>query len=177
MVSRDFLADLRGTCDLFSWEVQQNRRILGSLKTGETLVAFDPITALAFLKSGCAFAQGDWLRAGRMLGLSENDSDAIIDATGNKLWKYVDDDLALDGYAEWLRPRLSALSGWANLMLGCGAYWTTATKTPIEWYAVGTLPAGCPGGRRRNNHCRRPANRKVHQWDRTAPSWQSPVKP
>ena len=112
MVSRDFLADLRSTCDLFSWEVQpQNSRIRGALKTGETRVAFDPVTALAFLKSGRAFAQGDWLRAGRMLGLSENDSDAIIDATGNKLWKYVDDDLALDGYAQWLRAEIISAVG------------------------------------------------------------------
>ncbi len=107
MVARDFLTDLKDTCDLFSWEVQpRNRHLRGSLKTGETRVPFDPITALAFVKSGRAFAQGDWLRAGRMLGLSENDSDAIIDAANNKLWKYVENDTALDGYAEWLRAEI-----------------------------------------------------------------------
>ena len=112
MVPRDFLIGLIDTCDLFSWEVQpRNSRIRGSLKTGETRVIFDPITALAFLKSGRAFAQGDWLRAGRMLGLSGSDSDAIIDAANNKLWKYVDDDLALDGYAEWLRAEIISAIG------------------------------------------------------------------
>ena len=112
MMARDFLIDLTDTCDLFSWEVQpRNSRIRGSLKTGETRVPFDPITALAFLKSGRAFAQGDWLRAGRMLGLSGADSDSIIDAANNKLWKYVDDDLALDGYAEWLRAQIISAVG------------------------------------------------------------------
>ncbi len=112
MVARDFLTGLKDTCDLFSWEVRpRNRHIRGSLKTGETRVPFDPITALAFVKSGRAFAHGDWLRAGRMLGLSGNDSDAIIDAANNKLWKYIGNDLALDGYAEWLRAELISAIG------------------------------------------------------------------
>ncbi len=112
MVAKDFLTDLRDTCDLFSWEVQpRNRHLRGALKTGETRVPFDPITALAFVKSGRAFAQGDWLRAGRMLGLSENDSDSIIDAANNKLWKHVENETALDGYAEWLRAEIISAVG------------------------------------------------------------------
>ena len=112
MVAKEFLSELKETREVFSWEFQErNRRIRGFLKTGETRAAFDPISALAFTKSGRAFAQGDWLRAGTMMGLSETDCAAIIDSANNRLWKYVDDQLALDGYDEWLRAELISSVG------------------------------------------------------------------
>ena len=112
MVAKEFLSELNETHEVFNWQYgDRSQQIRGFLKTGETRVPFDPIAALAFVKSGRAFAQGDWLRAGTMLGLSERDCDAIIDAANNRLWKYVDDKLTLDGYDEWLRTELVGAVG------------------------------------------------------------------
>jgi hypothetical protein len=112
MVAKEFLSELKEAREVFSWQFQErNQQIRGFLKTGETRAAFDPIAALAFTKSGRAFAQGDWLRAGTMLGLSEDDCAAIIDSANNRLWKYVDDQLVLDGYDEWLHAELISAVG------------------------------------------------------------------
>ena len=53
MVAREFLRELKETHEVFTWQYQdRNHKIRGFLKTGETRASFDPIAALAFVKSG-----------------------------------------------------------------------------------------------------------------------------
>ncbi len=107
MVAREFLNELRQVRDAFRWEFRGDiDQIRGFLRTGETGTSFNPITALAFIRSGRAFAHGDWLRASRIIGLTETDADAIVDAANNCLWTYIDDELVLNAYNEWFRTEL-----------------------------------------------------------------------
>ena len=107
MVARESLNELRQVRDAFRWEFRGDiDQIRGFLRTGETGTSFNPITALAFIRSGRAFAHGDWLRASRIVGLTETDADAIVDAANNCLWTYIDDELVLNAYNEWFRTEL-----------------------------------------------------------------------
>lgn len=107
MVTGEFLRELQQVRDVFRWELRGDLdEIRGFLRTGETGTSFNPIAALAFVRSGRAFGAGDWLSAARILGLTESDAEAIIDGSNNCLWKYVDGELALSAYSQWIRAEL-----------------------------------------------------------------------
>lgn len=107
MVAREFLAEFRKTRILFTWKYVENDQIRGFLKTGETDAAFDPIAASLFVRSGRVPSELQLRSAGDLLGLSAIDIDAIQDAAADRLWKYVDDQLVLDGYSEWFRGEIA----------------------------------------------------------------------
>ena len=111
MVAREFLAEFRKTRILFTWKYVENDQIRGFLKTGETDAAFDPIAASLFVRSGRVPSELQLRSAGDLLGLSAIDIDAIQDAAADRLWKYVDDQLVLDGYSEWFRGEIALAVG------------------------------------------------------------------
>ena len=138
MVAREFLNELRQVRDAFRWEFRGDiDQIRGFLRTGETGTSFNPITALAFIRSGRAFAHGDWLRASRIVGLTETDADAIVDAANNCLWTYIDDELVLNAYNEWFRTELiEAIGLESDLDLPAEA---VELETPVEVIAAANV--------------------------------------
>lgn len=110
MQVREFLAELEKTQSTFVWQYLHDNRIRGFLKTDGTRTAFDPIAAVALVKSGqtARFENGD---IAREVGLSPFDVAAINDAADDMLWKQVDGQTVLDGYCEWLRDGIALATG------------------------------------------------------------------
>ena len=111
MVASEFLAEFRNTQDLFTWKYVEEDQIRGFLKTQETDAAFDPIAALLFARDGRIPSELQRNNAGKLLGLSAADLEAIQNAAADTLWKYVDDQLVLDGYSEWFRGEIALVVG------------------------------------------------------------------
>ena len=108
MIAREFLSEFQKTRDAFNWKYVEKNRIRGFLKSGDLGEAFDPITATLFVteKTG-----GKGSNPGEVLGLSPTDIEAINDAANDVIWKSVDDQLALDGYAAWFRDEIALVVG------------------------------------------------------------------
>ena len=108
MIAREFLSEFQKTRDAFDWKYVESNRIRGFLKSGDSGEAFDPITATLFVteKTG-----GKGAHPGEALGLSPTDIEAIRDAANDDIWKSVDDQLALDGYAAWFRDGIALAVG------------------------------------------------------------------
>jgi hypothetical protein len=111
MSVRDFLAELHKTRDVFVWQYLHDNRIRGFLRMDRTRTAFDPIAAVALVKSGESVGKPDTGRAAEAMGLSGGDVSAINDAADDMLWKQVDGETVLDGYCEWLRDGIALATG------------------------------------------------------------------
>jgi hypothetical protein len=111
MVVREFLVELEKTQAAFVWQYLHDNRIRGFLRMDRTRTAFDPIAAVAMVKSGQAVAMADTSRVADAMGLSGNDVAAIADAADDMLWKQVDGQTVLDGYCEWLRDGIALATG------------------------------------------------------------------
>lgn len=112
MLVREFLAELEKTQGAFIWQYQHDNRIRGFLKRDRTRTAFDPIAAVAMVKSGQAIEESeDSGRIAEIMGLSGVDVSAIHDAADDMLWKQVDGQTVLDGYCEWLRDGIALATG------------------------------------------------------------------
>jgi hypothetical protein len=111
MKAIEFLAELQQIQDAFTWEYRDEHEIRGFLKTVKGGMAFDPLAAVAFVKSGREFIARSREASSGLLGLSGSDAAAIGDAADNALWKYVDGRLVLDGYSAWLRDELALATG------------------------------------------------------------------
>ena len=112
MEAKLFLRELEKTQQKFRWEYLHDNRIRGFLRTDPTRMAFDPIEAVAMLKAGQAPVDSDSIELGaRVLGLSEFDCVAILDAADGLLWKQIDGQTVVDGYCEWLRDGIALVVG------------------------------------------------------------------
>jgi len=111
MVAREFLAELEKTREAFVWQYLHDNRIRGFLKNDRTRTAFDPIAAVAFVKSGQAVGKAETALAAEKMGLSVSDVFAIQDAADDMLWKQMDGQTVLDGYCEWLRDGIALATG------------------------------------------------------------------
>ena len=109
MVVKEFLAELEHTQGTFVWQYLHDNRIRGFLKTDGSRTAFDPIAAVALVKSGQTARQdADNVQE---VDLSAFDVSAIHDAADDMLWKQVDGQTVLDGYCEWLRDGIALATG------------------------------------------------------------------
>ncbi len=106
MKAVEFLSEFRKTQDVFDWQYVGNSQIRGFLKSGGTGEAFGPISATLFVNNHSDCHGSD---SGEALGLSLTDIEAINDAANGNVWKAVDGEMALDGYAAWLREEMAAI--------------------------------------------------------------------
>ena len=104
MIAIEFLNEFRKTQDVFDWKYIENGQIQGFLKSGAIAEAFDPISATVFINNPTNHHVAE---PGKALGLSPTDVEAINDAANGSIWKSVDGELALDGYAAWLRDEIA----------------------------------------------------------------------
>ena len=104
MIAIEFLSEFRKTQDVFNWKYVENGQIRGFLKSGEIAEAFDPIAATLFINNQTKHPVSD---PGEARGLSATDSEAINDAANGSIWKSLDGELALDGFAAWLRDEIA----------------------------------------------------------------------
>jgi hypothetical protein len=111
MVVREFLSELEKTRGTFVWQYLHDNRIRGFLKRDRTRTAFDPIAAVAVVKSGRNVEPDETGRVAEVMGLSGADVLAINDAADDMLWKQLDGQTVLDGYCEWLRDGIALATG------------------------------------------------------------------
>jgi hypothetical protein len=74
------IEELKAVRDAFEWRLTERERIQGSLKNDVTGRVFDPVTAVAFLRSGVYYPEGHTAAAARDLGLSFLDCTEITTA-------------------------------------------------------------------------------------------------
>jgi hypothetical protein len=112
MDAKEFLQQLDKTQQTFRWEYLYDNRIRGFLKTDPTRMPFDPIAAVAWAKTGQpAMDKGSMEIGASVLGLSEFDCVAILDAADGLLWKQIEGRTVVDGYCEWLRDGIALIVG------------------------------------------------------------------
>jgi len=111
MLVREFLTELERTQDAFVWQYLHDNRIRGFLRMDRTRTAFDPITAVATLRTGVTVREVDRDRVAGVMGLAGSDVAAINDAADDMLWKQVEGQTVLDGYCEWLRDGIALATG------------------------------------------------------------------
>jgi hypothetical protein len=83
MIARELLEELETVRRNFDWYYDgPTQRIRGQLK-GNHDIAFDPIGAVCFARTGVTFGETDWLRAAEMLELSHIDAADLTAAANN----------------------------------------------------------------------------------------------
>lgn len=106
MTAKEFLNELSSTQKSFCWEYLEDGAIRGWLRSKKRATAFDPVTAVLFSRDRRDASGTDRALAALRLGLSASDTAAIRDAVDGAIWKRVDGEVALDGYAVWLREEI-----------------------------------------------------------------------
>ncbi len=105
MTIAEVLSELKATTTSFEWRLVGSAKLLqGFLRSGEPPVPFDPIRALAFIKTGRIFEQASTLHAGGAIGLLPRDCSDIVDACNNSI-KDTAESIE-DPYKAWLRRQL-----------------------------------------------------------------------
>ena len=82
MTTKQIIEELRGIKDAFEWRLTAQQRIQGVLKGNSDRRVFDPVTAVAFFRTGKFFPEGQTSAAARGMGLSFFDSVEIVAACG-----------------------------------------------------------------------------------------------
>jgi hypothetical protein len=82
MTTKQIIEELKSIKDAFDWSLTSHQRIQGVLKVKSDGRVFDPVTAVAFFRSGQYFPEGQASAAARSLGLSFIDSVEIVAACG-----------------------------------------------------------------------------------------------
>jgi len=82
MTTKQIIAELRDISNAFEWRLTSQQRIQGSLKGNSDDRVFDPITAVAYFRTGRFFPEGQTSAAARGVGLSFIDSVEIVAACG-----------------------------------------------------------------------------------------------
>jgi hypothetical protein len=102
----ELISELKSTTEDFEWRFVGSTKLLrGFLKSGETLMPFDPIRALSFIKLRQIFEDTSCLEAGAAIGISPSDCSDIIDASKNSLQEDTNQSIP-DPYKTWLRRQL-----------------------------------------------------------------------
>lgn len=74
------IEELKGVKDSFEWRLTAEQRIKGVLRDNSEGRVFDPITAVAFFRTGHFFPEGHSCAAGRGVGLSFGDTAELVAA-------------------------------------------------------------------------------------------------
>ena len=77
---QQILEEFKSMKDTFDWRLTEQGRIQGTLKNDAELHVFDPISAIAFFRTGRYFPEGHSGAAARSLGLSFLDSAEFVAA-------------------------------------------------------------------------------------------------
>jgi hypothetical protein len=80
VTTNQIVEELKGIKDAFDWRVTAQHRIQGVLKGNPDGRVFDPITAVAFFRTGQFFPVGQSSAAARGVGLSFSDTAEIVAA-------------------------------------------------------------------------------------------------
>jgi hypothetical protein len=76
----DLLAELTRIQGAFAWRLTRKGRIRGSLKKEDDRRVFDPVTAVAFFRTGEFFPEGHWTEAAASIGLEYSGCAEVIAA-------------------------------------------------------------------------------------------------
>src|SRR6186997_1338227 len=76
----EIIEELKGVRDAFEWRLTAEQRIQGVLKGNPEGRVFDPITAVAFFRTGQFFSEGHSGAAARGVGLSFGDCAELVAA-------------------------------------------------------------------------------------------------
>jgi hypothetical protein len=79
VTTTELLAELTTARGMFDWRVDKKGRLRGHL-TKDARLAFDPVTAIAYLQTGQFFPEGHWADAAAAIGLSYFDCADIVAA-------------------------------------------------------------------------------------------------
>jgi hypothetical protein len=82
MTTNQIIDELKGIKDAFDWRLTLQQRIQGVLKGNLDGRVFDPVTAVAYFRTGQYFPEGHASAAARSVGLSFIDSVEIVAACG-----------------------------------------------------------------------------------------------
>jgi hypothetical protein len=82
MTTKQIIEELREIKDAFDWRLTSQQRIQGVLKANSDGRVFDPVTAVAYFRTGQFFPEGHTSAAARGVGLSFIDSVEIVAACG-----------------------------------------------------------------------------------------------
>ncbi len=77
---KEIIRELKSIRDALDWRITPQQRIQGILKNDPEGRVFDPITAVAFFRTGKFFPEGHSGAAARAVGLSFGDSAGIVAA-------------------------------------------------------------------------------------------------
>jgi len=80
VTTKQIIEELKGIKDAFEWRVTPQQRIQGVLKGNSDGRVFDPVTAVAFFRTGQFFPDGHSSTAARGVGLSFGDTAEIVAA-------------------------------------------------------------------------------------------------
>jgi len=80
VTTNQIIEEFKGVKDAFEWRVTPEQRIRGILKGNPEGRVFDPITAVAFVRTGRFFSEGHSCAAARGVGLSFGDSADLVAA-------------------------------------------------------------------------------------------------
>jgi hypothetical protein len=80
VTTKQIIEELKSIKDAFEWRLTPQQRIQGVLKGNSDGRVFDPITAVAFFRTGQFFPEGHSSVAARGVGLSFGDSVEIVAA-------------------------------------------------------------------------------------------------
>jgi hypothetical protein len=84
MVAREFLEELKSVQKDFDWKLEgRTQRIRARLKSRPEGLAFDPIGALCYSKTGLILAEENWFRAAREIELTHIDAGDLTAAANN----------------------------------------------------------------------------------------------
>ena len=99
MITKEFLAELETVRDLFQWKLvpdanwerelrsQPRLRIRANCEYGpEVVLAFDPIGAVCYIRTGRAYADDAWLEAATVIELFLIDAGDLIAAANDQTW-------------------------------------------------------------------------------------------
>lgn len=100
MISNEFLAALRDTRHRFRWTLFENGKVRGFIEDLPN-IAFHPIAAVAYLRTGKPFEGENWTEAGAALNLCWMDAGDLSAAADNRLevcrdGRYVEDESRAD---------------------------------------------------------------------------------
>jgi hypothetical protein len=80
MTATELLAELSIIQSRFEWWVTDQGRLRARLTTDPDNRVFDPVTAVAYVRTGKYFAEGFWTQAANSLGLEYEDCAEIVAA-------------------------------------------------------------------------------------------------
>ena len=80
VTANQIIEELKGIKDAFEWCLTAEQRIQGVLKVNPEGRVFDPITAVAFFRTGQFFSEGHSCAAARGVGLSFGDTAELVAA-------------------------------------------------------------------------------------------------